>query len=73
MVRQNFISVTEAAQLLGVHRHTVRALFRRGLLKGDRIAGRLLLERAGVEELAKTYRPKPGRPRYKSQTDGGEA
>ena len=76
MARERFVTVTEAAELLGVHRHTVRSLWKRGLVKGERLGGRLLLERSAVEELAQTYSPKVGRPRTKRRrersTDKGE-
>lgn len=67
-MRDLYVSAKEAALILGVHRNTVPSLIRRGLLRGELMAGRWLLERSVVEELATTYVAKPGRPRMRRRT-----
>jgi len=58
-----YVSVIEAAEILGVHRHTVKNLLKRGQLKGEVVGNTWIVDRAELEEFAKTYTPKVGRPR----------
>ena len=60
-----FVSSTEAAKILKASRFAVASLVSRGRLRGFQIARRWVLSRADVEELAKTYVPRVGRPRQK--------
>ena len=60
MARERYMTLAEACNALGVHRNTIPSLVKRGLLTGDYFSGRWLLDRAVVEELAKTYVPKKG-------------
>ena len=60
-----YISSSEAAKILGIHPFTIQNLLRNGKLPAEKIANRWLLRRPDVEEFAKTYLPKVGRPRQK--------
>ena len=60
-----FIASSEAADILGIHHMTIQRLLRDGKLPAEKIANRWLLRRSDVEEFAKTYVPKVGRPRQK--------
>ncbi len=51
--------------MLGIHHMTIQRLLRDGKLPAEKIANRWLLRRTDVEEFAKTYVPKVGRPRQK--------
>ena len=75
MAREKYVTLTEASSMLGAHRNTIPSLIKRGLVKGELLGGRWLLERSVVEELAKTYIPTVGRPRKKrrrAKKTGGE-
>jgi len=43
----------------------IQKLLKAGKLRGEKIANRWLIRRADLEEFAKTYVPKVGRPRTK--------
>ena len=60
-----YIPSSEAATMLGIHHMAIQKLLREGKLPAEKIANRWLLRRADVEEFAKTYVPKVGRPRQK--------
>ena len=60
-----YIASSEAAELLGMHPMAIQRLLREGTLPAEKIANRWLLRRTDVEEFAKTYVPKVGRPRQK--------
>ena len=64
-LNEGYMSTGEAARVLGAHPVAVMRLIHRGKLPGEKIANRWLIPRAAVEELAKTYVPKRGRPRRK--------
>ena len=64
-LRNTYISSSEAALVLGVHPMSMQKLFRDGKLKGEKIANRWIIRRADLDEFAKTYVPKVGRPRIK--------
>ena len=55
----------EAARTLGVHYVAVAQLARKGRIPAVKIANRWLVPRAFVEEFAKTYEGRRGRPRTK--------
>lgn len=55
------LSVTEAAERLGVSRQRVHKLISLGLLKADRIGNALVLDEDQVEQRKKAA-PKSGRP-----------
>ena len=60
-----YIASSEAANILGIHHMAIQKLLREGKLPAEKIANRWLLRRVDVEEFAKTYVPKVGRPRQK--------
>ena len=60
-----YLASSEAAAMLGIHPMAIQKLIREGKLPAEKIANRWLLRRADVEEFAKTYVPKIGRPRQK--------
>jgi len=60
-----YLASSEAADILGIHHMTIQRLLRDGKLPAEKIANRWLLRRVDVEEFAKTYVPKIGRPRQK--------
>ena len=64
-LKESYISSGEAAKILGMHPLAVQKLIYRGALPAEKIANRWLIRRTVVEELAKTYVPKVGRPRRK--------
>ena len=61
----NYLASSEAASILGIHHMAIQKLLREGKLPAEKIANRWLLRRTDVEEFAKTYVPKVGRPRQK--------
>lgn len=60
----SFLSVAQAAALLGLTEPGVRYLIRAGTLPADRVSGVYVLRPADVERVARD-RPAPGRPRGK--------
>ena len=64
-LNQTYVSSGEAARVLGIHPLAVQKLIYRGLLPAEKIAYRWLIPREALEELAKSYEGKPGRPRLK--------
>ena len=64
-LKDTYISSLEATRILGIHPMTIQKLLRDGKIPGEKIASRWLLRRFDVEESAKTYVPKVGRPRPK--------
>ena len=61
----SYMPSAEAARILGVHPVAVAQLARKGKIRAVKIANRWLIPRAFVEEFAKTYIPRRGRPRQK--------
>ena len=64
-LNSSFIASSEAARILSIHPMSIQKLFQEGKLRGEKIANRWLIRRADLEEFAKTYTPKVGRPRTK--------
>ncbi len=62
---QSYLTSGEAARLLGIHPLSIQKLIYSGQLPAEKIAYRWLIRREDLEELAKTYVPKVGRPRQK--------
>jgi excisionase family DNA binding protein len=60
-----YVSTLDAAQNLGIKRMSIHALIRSGRLPAVKIANRWLIPKKGLEEFAKTYEGKKGRPRLK--------
>ena len=65
------LSAREAAKLLGSHAVSVSRLARQGRLPAEKVANRWLIPRALVEEFAKTYEGRRGRPTGWSKQKGG--
>ena len=61
----NYISSSEAARILGIHPFGVQNLIRSGRLSAEKIANRWIVSRTLVEEFAKSYEGRRGRPRKK--------
>jgi len=59
------VSCGEAAKILGAKHITVTQLCQRGRLPAVKIANRWLIPRDALDEFAKNYKPKVGRPRTK--------
>jgi excisionase family DNA binding protein len=56
------MSVQEAARALGVHENTIRYRLERGLMRGERVLGRVwLIPRDEVEAWRERGRQRPGR------------
>lgn len=60
-----YITTTEAAKLLSIDPKSAGLLVRNGKIPGVKLANRWLIPKDFVEELAKSYRGKRGRPRTK--------
>ncbi len=63
--RSQYISSTEAARILGLRPFGIQKIIKRGAIPAEKIANRWLVPKAFIEEFAKTYVPKVGRPRTK--------
>ncbi len=63
--RQPFMSSLEAAKVLGASQVTVSQLCQHGRLAAVKIADRWLIARSTLEDFAKDYKPRRGRPRTK--------
>ena len=66
-----YVSSSEAARMLGMHPLAVHRLIYGGKLPAEKIASRWLIRRATVEELAKSYVPRRGRPRQGGKPGAG--
>jgi excisionase family DNA binding protein len=66
-VQKEFVSSADAAKFLGIKQMSIHALIRDGRLPAVMVAYRWLIQRDQLEEFAKTYVPKQGRPRQKRQ------
>jgi len=64
-LREIYLSSSEASTILGLRPFCIQKLIKRGAIPAEKIANRWLIPRAFVEEFAKTYVPKVGRPRTK--------
>ena len=61
----HYVGSDEAAKILGAKQITVAQLCQRGTIPAEKVANRWFIPREALEELAKTYVPKRGRPRTK--------
>lgn len=66
-----YISTLEAAKILGIHPYALQKLLQKGRLPAEKIANRWLIRRDIIEEFAKTYEGKVGRPRTKRKYTRG--
>ena len=64
-LNETYLSSGDAARILGIHPLAIQRLLRDGRLPGEKIANRWLIPRSALEQLAKTYVPRRGRPRTK--------
>ena len=62
---ERYMSCREAAGILGIHIDTVSRLVREGRIPGQMLSRRWIVLRTFVEEMAKTYEGRRGRPRKK--------
>ena len=62
---EKYISSAEAAKILGIEVPSVNRLVRQGVIPAVKITGGWLISRAFVEDMAKTYEGRRGRPRIK--------
>ena len=62
---EKYISSAEAAKILGIYTASVNRLVRQGIIPAVKITGGWLLSRAFVEDMAKKYEGRRGRPRRK--------
>ena len=69
----SYLTSGEAARLLGTHAVSVSRLARQGRLPAEKVANRWLIPRALVEEFAKTYEGRRGRPTGWSKQKGGKS
>ncbi len=65
LARSSYISTGEAAQILGIRPLAASRLVRQGKIPGVKIGRFYLVSRAFVEEFARTYEGRRGRPRTK--------
>ncbi|MDP3063843.1 MAG: helix-turn-helix domain-containing protein [Chloroflexota bacterium] len=65
----SLIGATEAARMLGITRPALDLLARQGKLPGVKVAQRWVFAKVAVEEFAKTYEGRPGRPWKKHEHD----
>ena len=61
-LKDNYLSSSEVAKVLGIHPFTIQKLLRDGKLPAEKIANRWFVPRQAAEEFAKTYVPRVGRP-----------
>ena len=64
-IQQEYVSSGDAAKILGIKQMSIHALIRDERLPAVRVAYRWLIPREQLEEFAKSYVPKQGRPRAK--------
>ncbi len=70
-ISDDFITSTEAARILGINPKALQKLIQKGRLPAEKIANRWLIRRDILEEFAKTYEGKVGRPRTKRKYTRG--
>ncbi|MCP4612418.1 MAG: helix-turn-helix domain-containing protein [Planctomycetes bacterium] len=59
---ENYISTTEAAQILGIDPKSAGFLARQGKIPAVKIANRWLVDRTKLNEFKETYEGRKGRP-----------
>ena len=60
---EELVSTSEIADRLGIHRVAAAALVRSGRVPSIKVANRWLVRRADLEQFARTYDGRRGRPR----------
>ena len=61
-VLDDYLSIVEAAQMLGVHSGTVKRLCRSGKLEAKKVHNAWLIRSGTVHSFAKSYKGSRGRP-----------
>ena len=69
-IRDEYISSSEAAAILGLRPFGIQNLIRRGKLPAEKIANRWLIRKKDALKMAKTYKPMVGRPTKKNGERG---
>lgn len=64
IMMENYVSVREACQRLGVHEETIRRLVRSGSLKADKIGNQWFISREDLGVFSATYDPRTGRRKH---------
>jgi len=64
-LKDAYLTSRQAARILKIHQVAVAQLIRKGRIPAQKIANRWLIPRAFIEEFARTYVPRRGRPRRK--------
>jgi len=64
-LKDAYLTSCQAARILNIHQVAVAQLIRKERIPAQKIANRWLIPRAFIEEFAKTYVPRRGRPRRK--------
>lgn len=64
-LKDSYLSTSEAAKILGYRPYCIQQALRSGRIPAEKIANRWLIPRDFIEDFAKTYVPKVGRPRAK--------
>lgn len=64
-LKDRYVTGAAAARILGMHPRAIQRLILQGRLPGEKVANLWLIPRDVVEEFAKTYTPKRGRPKTK--------
>ena len=72
-LKDTYMTGPEAARTLGVHYVAVAQLARKGKIPAVKIANRWLIRRAFIEEFAKTYEGRRGRPTGWRKQKGGKS
>ncbi len=60
-------STQEVARRLGIHHYSVCRIIRRGWLRAHMIGRTWVVEEGDLDDLAKSYEGRPGRPRKKAR------
>ncbi|MBE0430697.1 MAG: helix-turn-helix domain-containing protein [Dehalococcoidia bacterium] len=69
-VLDNYVSVVEAGQILGVHWETVKRMCREGRIQASKVHNMWLIDQDDLARFAATYDdPHRGRRRQKTATD----
>lgn len=61
-ITRSYLSSSEVAKMLNIHPFSVQKLIRGGKLEAEKVSNRWLVRRSVLDEFAKTYVPKRGRP-----------
>jgi excisionase family DNA binding protein len=68
----HYISSSEAEAILGLKPYSIQKIIRKGKIPAQKIANRWLLLKTDVDEFAKSYVPRVGRPNMNRGPSKGE-